>query len=550
MGKKVYLLGFIILIGAVLRLYNLTNTPPSLYWDEVSLGYNAYSIAETGHDEHGEYFPFIFRGYDDFKFPGYIYLTAVFVYFLGLSELTTRLPGALIGTASVFFIFILTHNLFSRLREKKDSITFSLAAAFLFAISPWSINFSRAAFEANVALGFVILGFALILQKKKSHLMFVLGLIFLLFSLHTYRSELIFVPLLLSVSLTLFFKDFFSAARRKITVISLVVFMLLSLPIYYHTFLGEASARQNQVSVLEGVDKKIGEYSEQIINSTQPRLGNIFLNYRIAYIDVFLNNYIPQVSPSFLFLEGDPNPRHGAPYMGVLYLWESITLILGFIFLTKVNKKVGIFLGAWVIIGILPAALTTPTPHALRALTILPPLIIISSGGLYYAFILLKKWRMTYLAVTSLVIAFFFAQFLYLYFSVLPKNSSHDWGGGYKEIVEYVEENNEEYERIIVTGHYWNPYMYFLFYNKYDPAKFQRNGSISGFGIYTFGGTSWDKDRYSKTLAEVELDEFSDKATMIILSPNEFEQQKEKVNELTRIQDISGKNIFIVTEIK
>ena len=54
---KKYILILIIVLSFVLRTYKLGANPPSLYWDEASLGYNAYSILKTAHDEHGKFLP-------------------------------------------------------------------------------------------------------------------------------------------------------------------------------------------------------------------------------------------------------------------------------------------------------------------------------------------------------------------------------------------------------------------------------------------------------------------------------------------------------------
>ncbi|MBI2009816.1 MAG: hypothetical protein HYS86_01425, partial [Candidatus Chisholmbacteria bacterium] len=48
----------IVFFAAILRLSLLGQNPPGLYWDEVSLGYNAYSILKTGRDEHNEFLPY------------------------------------------------------------------------------------------------------------------------------------------------------------------------------------------------------------------------------------------------------------------------------------------------------------------------------------------------------------------------------------------------------------------------------------------------------------------------------------------------------------
>ncbi|MEK7118952.1 MAG: glycosyl transferase, partial [Patescibacteria group bacterium] len=67
--KKTYIV--LVLIGILaffLRFYNATQIPPSLSWDEVSIGYNAYSILKTGRDEFGRFLPLdAFVAYGDYK---------------------------------------------------------------------------------------------------------------------------------------------------------------------------------------------------------------------------------------------------------------------------------------------------------------------------------------------------------------------------------------------------------------------------------------------------------------------------------------------------
>src|SRR3990167_7573491 len=95
--NKLIILTAIILLAAILRLYELDSYPVSLSWDEVAIGYNAYSIAQTGADEYSIKWPILFKSFNDYKLPGYIYLDSIFVKFLGLSGFTVRLPSALLG---------------------------------------------------------------------------------------------------------------------------------------------------------------------------------------------------------------------------------------------------------------------------------------------------------------------------------------------------------------------------------------------------------------------------------------------------------------------
>ena len=71
----------IVAAGFALRLAAINLIPPSLNWDEVSLGYNAYSLLKTGRDEWGTVLPTIFRAYGDYKLPIYIYLATLSPFF-------------------------------------------------------------------------------------------------------------------------------------------------------------------------------------------------------------------------------------------------------------------------------------------------------------------------------------------------------------------------------------------------------------------------------------------------------------------------------------
>src|SRR3989344_1223720 len=90
-----YVLFLIILLAFFLRIYKLGSVPPSLYWDEASLGYNAYSILKTARDEHGKFLPLTnFAAFGDYKPPGYIYAAVPSIAIFGLNEFAIRFPSA------------------------------------------------------------------------------------------------------------------------------------------------------------------------------------------------------------------------------------------------------------------------------------------------------------------------------------------------------------------------------------------------------------------------------------------------------------------------
>src|SRR3989344_2523195 len=113
MNKKfnILLFSLILFIAVFLRFYQLSNIPPSLNWDEVSIGYNAYSIFKTAKDEWGNFLPLSFRAFGDYKLPFYIYLDIPFVFLFGLNELAVRLPSVLSGIGVVILTFFILKEL-------------------------------------------------------------------------------------------------------------------------------------------------------------------------------------------------------------------------------------------------------------------------------------------------------------------------------------------------------------------------------------------------------------------------------------------------------
>ena len=181
---KKYYLHLIIIFALALRLFNLSTNPPGLNWDEVSMGYSAYSILETGRDEWGVQFPILFRSYGEWKSPVYIYLVVPFIKVFGLNAWGVRLPAAIFGVLAVYLTYLLGKRLYSK--------EVGLWASFLLAVSPWHLMLSRPAFEAGVALTLILAGIYLFLQKKPIVASLILGL-----SLHTYHSAKIVVPFIL-----------------------------------------------------------------------------------------------------------------------------------------------------------------------------------------------------------------------------------------------------------------------------------------------------------------------------------------------------------------
>ena len=137
---KLLLLILTIIIGFFIRFYQLGDIPSSMNRDEPAIGYNAYSILQTGKDEWGKKFPLSFKSFGDFKSPLYIYLTVLPVKLFGLNEFSVRFWAALAGSLMLPLTYFLIRGLFLNSKKtmvKKKEIIIQLLVLFLLAISPW-----------------------------------------------------------------------------------------------------------------------------------------------------------------------------------------------------------------------------------------------------------------------------------------------------------------------------------------------------------------------------------------------------------------------------
>lgn len=525
-----YILFTIIALAAVLRLYKLDSYPVSISWDEAAIGYNAYSIAQTKRDEYGKKLPILFQSFNDYKLPGYIYLDAAVVKIFGLSNFTVRLPSALAGVLSVILIYFLTKKLFMETRSEKAA----LLAALLLAISPWHLQFSRAAFEANVSLTIVLSGIVLLFYGLKNRTAALFAIPVLFFSLYFYYSPRIFLPPILVAFFIIYKKEVLK--NLKIFIIGLLLAIIISLPIISKTISTEGQKRVREVSVFS--DPSLAQtYSETRLFENLP-LENIILNQRIPYVMEVLKNYASHFSPKFLFFVDDPNPRHRTPYQGNLYLFEVVTILLGVWSLTKIDSKIAKFLLLWLSVAPISASAAKDSPHALRAFLMLIPLVILSAIG---ADKILKKQR--FAAILSLVAVLFFLNYLIGYYFIYPQRDSISWAYGYRQLYQKLNERQNA-DSIIVTGHYWKPYIFYLYYNKVDPNYYWIQGVQEKIGKYNFGTTYWDSG--GRDLEESDIEKAKGNKTILALSPSEYESlsDKSKFKNISEVYDYSGKTIL------
>src|SRR3990170_4165978 len=109
-----FFLFLIIVLFLFARLFRINQIPPSLYWDEASIGYNAYALTTDGKDEWGSTWPLHFRAFGEFKLPVYIYSVFALVKLGGISDLAVRLPAVFYSLGSILIVFLIANKIFNK----------------------------------------------------------------------------------------------------------------------------------------------------------------------------------------------------------------------------------------------------------------------------------------------------------------------------------------------------------------------------------------------------------------------------------------------------
>lgn len=540
MSKKIrtpLLLIAVLILAFLLRIWQINQNPSSLNWDEVSHGYNAYSILKTGKDEWGVPLPIIFRAYGDYKLPLYIYTTAISESVFGLNEFAVRLPSLLAGILSVLFIFLLVKRV-----SKKESL--AILAVFLLAIEPWSIFLSRVAVEANLAVFLIIAAiYFLVLSVDKKW--FLLSSVFLFgLSLHTYNSARIFVPLFL-ISLGLVYHSSLIEwiKKRKLVVLtSALAFLFFFLPMVGQILSGEGAARYRWVNLLdEGAVNRINEARG---NSSFPApLPKLIYNKMTYYTFAFGQNYISHFSPNFLFLKGGNNYQFNIPGSGLIYPLELPFIVLGLLIFFKKRNKFAWVILFWLLLAPIPGSLTRDAPHTLRAIILLPVFSLLTPLGLWSVWEWLKRtgsFRFVLAGTYFLLTLFLLSRFWQVYTTSYRDNYSWSWQYGYKEMVSLLKENYSEYDKIIITKRYGEPHEFILFWWPWNPDQLQSDPNLiryfrtDWYWVDSFGKFKFINDW---EIGERATCDTQNAKCLLVTSPDNYPQGWNKIKTINFLDD-------------
>lgn len=476
----------IVLLSFVLRFIFLDLIPSGFHSDEAAFGYNAYSLLLTGKDEYGETLPLILKSFDDYKGAVYAYLTIPAVAVFGLTEFAVRLPTAVFG----FLLVILSYFLTLRLTKDKK---ISLLTSLLVSINPLSIFLSRVQSDPLVSVFFMLLGFYLFLlwiDKNRIYLI-ISSLVLWIASIYTYPSPRVLIPVLFFSILIFYFKKL-TLSQKKVLIVIFIVVAIVDMMV-----ITGASQRLKQLSVINApivslpMEEKIREDSGGNVFVTR-----MFHNKIVDHALVVGKNYFDYFNADFLFLEGGQPDREKVPGIGVIYLFALPFLLYGIYLGVKSKEKWGKL--SILLVVLFPFALSfavdeSPNVHRyfinIYFLELLIALGIISFlknvKDRYPAF------QKVVIAILALLIIFNFSYFLHQL--VVHQTRHQPWyrGFAYKELVTKLSKIDKKYNKVLFTKAHASPYIYVLFFKKYDPSTYQMIGSPrdldnTGFDNYIF----------------------------------------------------------------
>lgn len=522
-----WLIGGVVLVGALLRVVALDTYPTPYHQDELTDIYDGVSIATTSADRTGARWPILTRAMGP---GGYgptlnVYLCALTSMLGGQSAWAWRMPAVLGGLLTMWLVFLVARRL---LGERGGII-----ALLLVAFSPIHILYAR---QVNagvylppllVALFVYLFDEALVRAADRSRprppwcLIALAGWV-IGFSPHAYNASRITAPLLAIMAFALLIVACrrggrsWSATARGAGVLTLTVLAGASLTIYA------------ALATPELFFSRSGHVMPSLAHG--PRW----------WLETMVTNLGKNLDPSYLFLSFGEFRQLSVARLGIASL-PFLYVGLAGIVITSVRRRdlrLGV-IPSTILIGLIPGVITTGNPNPMRTSLVWSMYPIVASYGALCLGRLVWRWRQAAatpaqpvaaarwtragMVATSLLIAASGCAYVTAY---LRRPDLHRRGAqtGYAEIGTWLRDHGRDYDRVYVDVDGLFGELYVAAFSGMAPSEYQRTpreGTVTPMG--------WDKihrlGRYRFAPAEQAHREWrrsaQDERWLVIRSPSD-----------------------------
>lgn len=549
-----WVVALIVVIAVIVRCWGFGHNPPSLYWDEMSLLYDGWSIAETGKDLHGHSWPLVaFESFGDYKPSGYFYLVALSIKLLGLHEWAVRVPSLVAGILIVILVGLLSEKMFAGLKWRGWRL--SWLVMLVAALNPSLIHLSHVGFETNVATMWVLLGVVLLYptkkrQEKKIDWSMIFGEIALLLAFYTYHATRVVAPCLgiYLVSWRLWScwqnqkhnKQWWRACLPTLSLMAGIA-MVVVWPFLFGDK-GQLSSRFVETSIFGNQETIIASNQcREVVGETL--MSRVWCHRYWFWLREIVSRFTSHLSFDYLALVGDSNGRHSVGWWGILFPWEVIGFWAGVLWLVehrKTHLSATIFTCFWLVMGLIPASITLATPHLLRSENILPLLlVIISLGWVRLASLVTKKWQEYYWIILVVIYLGGAVVWNYYYHSYYRVADAAWWQDGYREADEVLARWQELYPQlpVYVTREMGRPSIYYFWYRQLQPEQVQAQAGQEKMDQGEF--VTWSPDNIFFGTGWLPQEQ------LFVLSPEEYEAL-EASEEAEPITNSAGEVVLLV----
>lgn len=444
----------ILIVGFLVRLIGIDVLPKGLNQDEASAGYEAFSLLHYGVDRHNNIFPAQFIAWGSGQNVLYSEIMMLFVGILGLNTLSVRLPMAIIGCISLI--------IFYQLLRKNINRKVALVGLAFMAICPWHIMKSRWGLESNLFPDLILYSVFFIVEflKNKKSIWLYLGIGILALSGYAYGTSYFFLPVFIIPLLLILLKKNYVSIKQL--VIAFIIICVIDLPLILYVMINTFDLPQINLSFMTIPRLTANRYQE---------ISSVFSK---DFFTKSLQNFI-EAMKLFICQDND-HPWNLISFFGITYVFSLPFTLIGLCYNFKKeqrNKIVNICFNIWFIAAFLLLFVCEPNTNRVNVMII--PLIYYTTIGIYY---IIEKSPIARNAIISMYILAFMA-FCYTYFYKGMKNEAY-FETDIEEMVEYV--NNLEVEKVYIDKSFTEPYIYVLFYSKYNPKEFNESVQYSTSG--------------------------------------------------------------------